>query len=428
MPRTQKQIVVDRIVEFYLESGDFNGISFGRLLDDTCLSEVALRRALSALIKEEKISAVFGAVHPNSHIRALPDVSIEHQLSALEPAKIDSYHTCLYPLPKHLADVVSRDLYADEPFTRMLALGEPQLAFKAFDLSVLEYYRNDPRYHYDTDDISGRLVISTEFYESDQTRESDKVLLDTFGFCYDEEMNRGVAVYLRYLRGLSPEHQQVWRAKLLTGSYRLHPEYYRYTIIGDWGTKIPIFRAFTSELRIINQMCDAMGRPRLFRNDFQTSVPREFSFLVRPTLKEFNSFVHTLDKMISDNIDKKFFQNEVPDETETTRKDGKIVVQQRGTLKMLEQWIREQFRTDDWTEIDAALATMNEVRRLRQNPAHRVDENVFDQKYIHEQRALVSRAYDAVRLLRLIFANHPRVKAAGIEVEHHLAEGLICSY
>ena len=54
-----------------------------------------------------------------------------------------------------------------------------------------------------------------------------------------------------------------------------------------------------------------MGRPALFRNDFGRYAeerPIDFAFMVRPTLRELNAFVLTLDKLLSDNIDPKFFE------------------------------------------------------------------------------------------------------------------------
>ncbi len=58
----------------------------------------------------------------------------------------------------HLEAVVDRAAYRDTPYTLALKLGEAQLAFRPFDLSVLEFYRNDPRYHYSNDDIGGWIA------------------------------------------------------------------------------------------------------------------------------------------------------------------------------------------------------------------------------------------------------------------------------
>ena len=52
-----------------------------------------------------------------------------------------------------------------------------------------------------------------EYLKSHAMREHDQVLLQTFGFAYDKDLKRAVAVFLRYLHDLSPEHQRVWAAK-----------------------------------------------------------------------------------------------------------------------------------------------------------------------------------------------------------------------
>jgi hypothetical protein len=154
-------------------------------------------------------------------------------------------------------------------------------------------------------------------------------------------------------------------------------------------------------------------------------VSLQVHFLHRPTLEEFNAFVLLLDKMLSDNINKAFFQGQVPEETETERSDGKIVVTPKGTLTILDEWIHSRMRLPDWTPWDEAIAALRKVRKLRQKPAHAVNENVFDQKYFKEQRQLMIDAYDAVRTIRLLFANHRAVKSAGIVAPDWLQTGTI---
>lgn len=257
---------------------------------------------------------------------------------------------------------------------------------------------------------------------------SDKALLETYGFSYDEDYNRAVAVFLRYLTDLTPEHQQIWKAKELPDNFKLHPDYYRNTIIGDWGERVPICQAFLKELFIINRMCEAMGRPPLFRNyygEYGEGRPKKFHFLIRPTLEEFNSFVLLFDKMISDNINKNFFMNEIDYENEREREDGKIIVTQKGTLQLLDDWIHKFFRPADRSEWDEAIASLKKVRKLRRQPAHAIKEDVFDQKYFKDQRDLILNAYNGVRTIRLIFASHPKVKVADIEIPDWLQEGKI---
>lgn len=144
-------------------------------------------------------------------------------------------------------------------------------------------------------------------------------------------------------------------------------------------------------------------------------------------MKEFNDFVLLLDKIISDNINKKFFLDDIPLESEEVRKkDGKIIVREKGTLQLLEEWLKTKVRVADTKPLEETIAPFKKVRKLRQQPAHALDEDIFDQAYFSQQRELIINAYSGVRTLRLLFANHPRVK--GHEVPAWLYKGEIYTY
>ena len=416
--------LMDEATAFYLGSTDFNGYPCHKIRCLHKLSEDELKTLLYELVEQGKGSLVFGDIHPNPYIRAFHDEPKAKQLDKLKSQSLD--HVCLYPTSDHLKNVVDVNKYKQEPYTLELALGSGQLEFRVFDLSVLEIYRNDPRYYYMNDEINGKICINDEFYLSSGIPERDKILLGTFGFAYDHDLNRAVAVCLRYLRKMSSEHQQIWKSKELIGSYKLHPGY-RNSILGNWSGKISIFAAFVTELNLINNICDFMGKPRLFKEDFYENRPRNFYFLVRPTLEEYNSFIHTLDKMMSDNIDKKFFIGEVSDTSEETRTDGKIIVTHKGTITMLDEWLNISALSDSRL-VEDLISMFRKVRTLRQKPAHVIRPNVFDQKFFHLQRELIVAAYKAVRTLRLIFTNHPLVRAAKIDIPDALYEGKIWTY
>lgn len=402
--RNNTSTILEEVTRFYVESRDFNGIPASELSRIFDLTDRQLADDLSSLVKQRQVSIVFGDIHPNPHIRAFPDEPMDSQFAKLRTGLLTQ--ACVYPVSDYLQTSIDHHKYEGKPYTLALALGAPQLDFKAFDLSVLEYYRNDPRYYYETDDIDGSISVSDSYFESKEMAQSDQVVLQTFGFCYDAGLNRAVAVFIRYLSDLTLEHQQIWKSKELTGDFILHPDYYRNSILGDWGTKISICSAFLEELHIINTMADVMTRPPLFKEDFsKNSAPREFSFLVRPTLKELNAFILLLDKMISDNISKDFFKNEVSKEYEETRPDGRIVIHQKGSVSMLDEWLHKKYRTNDWQPINEMIACFKNIRRKRQRPAHALEEDVFDQEYFRQQRELIIEAYESIRTLRLLFAN-----------------------
>ena len=424
MTRVDKHKILDEITRFYLESRDFNGILSTELSHRLGVDSHEFCNYLKELISERKVGILYSPPFGNPHIIQIGFKSEDEQIERLN--NLDKEPFCIYPRPEHLKKVVNCSDNANEPYKLELALGCPQLDFRSFDLSVLEYYRNDPRYMYKTDDIGGHIC-----YNSEHMSEHDKTMLESFGFSYNSDHNCAVAVFLCYLVRLSPEHQQMWKARELEAEYLLHPDYYRNAILGDWREHESIFKAFLDELHLICQLTEGMGRPSLFRKDYgkdRDSKPREFGVLIRPTLKEFNSFVHELDKMLSDNINKKFFQNEVPYETENERKDGRIEVQQKRTLKLLDDWVRAFCPDTDWQLWDAAIGVLRYVRKKRDKPAHVTEENAFDPKYSDQQRELMMCVYEGMRTLRMILQNHPKAKSLDITVPDYLREGKIRTF
>lgn len=404
---TRSQLLAT-ITDHYLAGTDFNGFPL-RLLDPVPREQ--LDTLLTELVSAELISLNFATYHPNPHVKAFPPEPIDDQLQKLAELD-DRTHLTAYPEAAHLKAVVDRDAYVDCPYTLALALGAAELMPRFFDLSVLEAYRNDPRYLYTTDDTSGHISVTDEFYESEHLSPSDRVVLETFGFAYNEQRLRAVCVFPVYLGRLTPEHQQIWAAKELGDGFFMHPAYRASAIGGEFPEKVSIFQAFTEELHQLQLMCNAVGLPHIVRRDFEAAAkPTNFGFLIRPTLKELQDFHAVLDKMMSDNLNTAFFSAEGLDlEREISRGENKVEIQRKGTIALLEEWA-ERILLPDPEPRDQMLAAFREVRKLRQRPAHAADDNRFDQRYFAEQHDLVIRAYSAVRALRLILTNYPGLEA-----------------
>lgn len=411
------------VEEKYFSSGDFNGMPIYGLVGVFDISDEAFKASVRNGIEDEILTA---RVDGNPHIRGFSKIPKDKVLEAFDKSEYPG-HICLYPHEKRLANSKRISDYSQSPYEMELAKGAGQLDYRTFDLSVLEYYRNDPRYSYETDFIHGQISITDEFFESVSVSEHDQIILQTFGFAYDDDLNRYVAVFLRYLANLSPEHQKVWAAKEIKGDIKLHPDYYASSIQGSWGSRISIFRAFTKELKIINEMSILIGKPTLFRDSYDENTPKEFGFLLRPTQAEFNNFMLLLDKMMSDNIKKKFFENDVELEIEKAREDGKIIVTSKGTIQILEEWVKKHFRPVDPEPIENMMKTFRKVRQLRQKPAHKVNADAFDQELFKQQREIVINAYDAVRTLRQVLSNHPKVKVNPPKISEQLYKGEIWS-
>jgi len=413
---------LQKITKFYLDSRNFNGIP----IVDLGGNFEKVKGVLRGLLEKEKIVLNFGDRHPNPHILALEPEPKEEQIKKLDKLifekpiyekygpltiRTNSINCCAYPSKIHLKSVVDPDNYKDRPYTLLLALGEPQLSYRTFNLKILEIYRNDPRYHYETDDIHGSISVKSESNLEDR----DEVFLQTFGFAYDGDIkNRYVAVFLRYLSDLTPEHQQRWKLEEFSGDTFLYPDYAR-TTCGHWPEKESIFNAFCEEIRIINEMTLKIFGEQMFSKTYDRyKKPRKFGFLIRPTKEEYENFVQLLDKMMSDNFNKDFFKDKVS------------VEQNKGTITLLEEWLNKSVKFPDPKPKDEMIKTFREIRRERGKPAHHVRDDEWDNKYFVKQREMIIKAYQAIRTLRLIFANHPLAKT--VEIPDWLYKGKIWTY
>jgi hypothetical protein len=425
-----KDVVLKMITDFYLQSRDFNGIRLDMML--TALADLAggaqedAACAVRELIAEGKVTLAFSSVSVNPHIKRFADLPLEDQLARLE--REDWSGICAYPAEPVIRSSVDVSAYDDRPFTKRLLLGEPHLAPQYFDLEVLERYHTDPRYSYHFNDYDGSISVRDEYFESDKMAERDQVLLQTFGIGYDSEGDRVVVVFLRYLSDLSPEHQQIWNANVHSRACKMVYEYYQNSILAEWAECISVYEAILLSQVALNELASVTGKPPLFNETYASDRPRGFSTLLRPTLRSYMEFVHLLDKMLSENMNKRFFTGDVPLEETIHRRDGRIEVRQRGTLTVLDEWLHKTVRFQDEAPYRAIIGPLRQIRKLRQRPAHAVLRDDYDMAYIRQQDELVSDVYYALSGLCIVLSTHPEAKAAGYKLPDWLEESKVKAY
>ncbi len=439
--------IAGKVTDFYFASPDYNGISLEDLYRFSEQSESEFKATLGDLIRAREIDLVYEGDIPNPHIKPFPAPPIEKQLEKLNSYTIDAHLAdpendgesvtvgekvikffvvgigcCVYPAPERLRKIVDWKKYAARPFDLRLAVGEWQLRPYFFELGILAIYRNDPRYRYETDDTTGSLYA----VEGSNLQAPDDIFLKQFGFGFDEHGVRAVSVLLTDLVRLTPEHQRIWQAKMLRGRHRfkLHPDY-RKSILGHFPDEVSIFTAFLEELRVINEMSQRIKGVPIFKNIFSyDDKPENFGFLILPTLREYDLFCQTLDRMMSDNLNERFFDGGI---TPSDLGDGETMENIRGKLiRKLEIWINKTVRFTDHKPKDVMLKSLRDIRALRSKPAHAHFTNKWDLDYYERQRVLVKDAYSTIRILRLIFANHPRSRT--VEVPEWLYKGEIRAF
>jgi len=421
-----KNVVLIVVTRHYLKSPEFNGISVVELCEALKAPWSAIVEPLRLLVENEQVGILAEGSDIDTHVLRMGFPSREFQLAQLD--KPPSPHTCIYPLLKHLAKVVDPSKYADRPYRMALALGEPQLAYRVFDLSVLEEYRGNPRYRYWTNDYGGQICIVGERRTEGPCSGDDQVLLPTFGFAYDASQNRAIAVLLHYLAALTPKHQQIWKPKELKGKFELYPDYFGTVILGNPPEGASIYAAVVAEIKLINQLARAMGRAALFHEHFEPDGEvrmREFACLVRPTAAEFNGFLRVLDRLMSESIDREFFRDDVPSETGNGRELGNATAHQKGTLEMLVDWGSRTFpapQLDRWLQ---ACRSLRKVRSLRQRPDQSRDDRIFDPSYISRQRELMILSYKSLHTLREMMSRLPAARGAKPEVPKWMRSGRV---
>jgi len=420
-----KEKIRNRIYQFFVESNDFNGIPLRSISEEFGIDYKESIDIIKILVNENLISIQSST---NPHIIGFRHYPSETQLKILEAAKETTvtkekfgeiilshenteFPICLYPSPDYLKSNRDLSVFKSAEYTRLLAVGEPQLSPRFFDIDVLERYSNDPRFEFEFEDYSG--MISCKYNDDDKpiVRDEDRVFLKTFGLGFDPDGNRLAVVYLRYLHNLRPEHQIFWKNKEVLGNCKILEEYYENTIRGNWTFSHSIFSAFLGEIKCLNDLSKIIFNKPIFKNDFDGEHrPKEFTFFFTPTLRNYYEFVSLLDKMISENINKKFFKDKIElYEFEEIRK-GIVERKQKGTLKLFEEWLISIFKTDNQNELKDVFKSFNKVRSERQYPAHKIIENIYDRKFVEMQKKLINDSYSSMRKLRQIFQRHRKAK------------------
>jgi hypothetical protein len=383
------------VIEHYLGSRDFNGLSI-RFGDSR-------GAAAGILIREGLVEVIGEADFPNPHIRPWASRhSVDQQIASLEAAVAGENHVvCLYPTSTALAGRGEVIALGNQPYTQRLATGAGQLDVALFRMDVLESYRNDPRFTFRFDDFGARASVTEEVYEDETEPAADKISV-SLGFAYrqplerDARISRFVAAFLRDLMRLSPEHQRRWETyEVADGGIRPHPIWLA-EAMGEWIDRIGPFDALFAELGALDQLFErAFGTPLLRAAD----RPDDFGWILRSSQREFDDFIQTLDKLLSDNM-----RHDAFDDAGILRVDESG--QQIGTLSRLDRLL-ERARVPEGQR-DEVLKPLRAVRAARSKPAHALRQNITDETFIRRQAEILQQVTQSIEALRRFWQKHPR--------------------
>ena len=435
------QQILDRIFSFFTQSHDFNGILLTRLAGEIGIDYLDLIETVKQLVTNDEVSI---QSNTNPHIVSSGHYDIDTQLKVLDDAKqnvttilskisdtimisSDSHAVCLYPSPKYLVEHRDVSEFSNRPFESQLALGQAQLKALFFEIDVLDRYYRDPRFRFQFEDYSGEISYHVDENELPSVEEKDQVFLKTFGIGQDENGDRVAVVYLRYLKNLTPDHQNYWKSKECRRSAQMLKEYHENTM-GMWSTSYSVFSAFLGEQKALNDLSTAISGAPLFKKTYDGEAqPKEFTFFFIPTSKNYQDFILLLDKMLSDNLNKDFFSVQGVELFEMKDIGNNMVERkEKGTLRLFEEWLLSSYNNVEEQLLKDLFKPLKNIRKERQTPAHKITDNVYDKSYTQKQLDTVQEAYFTLKYLRIIFQRHPKTRR--VEIPIWLNEGDIKAF
>lgn len=394
------QPLIKLVLERYRTSRDFNGLYFNPDSDD-------LRAEAIELTKKGLVQVVSEDDYPNPHIRPWPSKrTVEQQVESIMGLQSDSFGLCLYPTPNALKKYRVRNKFTNQPYSLDMSMGKGTLELAHFRFEVLEPYRNDPKFDFDFDDFGVSICITSEADLDMEESDDEKILIKHVGFSYDFSKSniedpttpiyRRVCAFYGDLAKLSPSHQQRWRSYQVnkTPTLEPHPIWWSQQM-GHWPDGIGPFYRFFSELNSLNELHQRAFGTQLFRS---IDRPQEFGWIMRPSQQEWDTFIHQLDKLLSDNI-----VTEALDAMKAPRKDE--TGNDLGTLKRLEKILSSKGIPKD--VVADVLKPLFEIRSARQKPAHTISINTANNEFIHRQIAMMGRVNGCLENLRRFWQQHP---------------------
>lgn len=115
--------------------------------------------------------------------------------------------------------------------------------------------------------------------------------------------------------------------------------------------------------------------------------------------------------MISENINVKFFKGKINFQEKISTGENKSRIIDKSSLRLLEEYLKKYWKFPDPKPKDNMIETFKYIRKMRQEPAHKITDDVYDRNYFQKQHELMDRVYRAVRILRLILKNHPKARS-----------------
>lgn len=409
--------LLERIINFYLESRDFNGLAI--------LPSPESHDGARSLIADGLVQLVTGSDYLNTHIRPWVRSDWERQLDELHQVVRGEMGGCLYPTAAGMAARAEPPKAPGKPFLERLLRAESgtlDLAF--FEMAAIESYLNDPAFQFRLGDDGFQFADAPDL--TDDLDFDDLTLLKEAGYAYDhrvdpkgeEPIKRHWAALMCDLAGLPSQHQQRIRTYELVNpdpGIEPHPIWWG-RMMGHWPESIGPFTKVLLEMSAINDVWDLAFGAALFKS---TERPPTWGWVLRSTSRDWEGFILTTSTLLVDGLSVKGL-----DAAGAPKKNG--AGDTVGTLNRLGLLLEAKTSPSTTSEgIRRLLAPFHEVRKERQAPAHKLNENVHEPLILNRQRDLLMRVTETLIQIREFVSTHPKVREAGWEPDPRLEKWVV---
>lgn len=274
-----------------------------------------------------------------------------------------------------------------------------------FKLEVLEKYFQNPNYAVFFSGHSGWI---------DNNVDNHYLNLFSFGYSYEDYNERVIATFQYELSQMPDDMQHHWRSHQLsnTANYYLHDLFIEENINAQFIDKIPIYTALLMEISCINKLCDKIGIPNMFNNEYPYDDigkrPDDYHVILLPTYKNYHSFVNVLEKIVVTNLNYDCFQMPAEKIKKIERKNEKDEL--KGSLQMLIEWLSVNIHNTNCDICKVIKKPLQILRNERQIPAHKIISNKYEFLVWDMQEKLLTDVYEAIRSIRILLINHPKCK------------------
>ena len=262
-----------------------------------------------------------------------------------------------------------------------------------FDEEIMHLFLNNPKFHFIWNGYSG-YVCSTEDSVLD-------VYIKDLCLCHDLEENKIIiGMFLVDLIDCSEQSQKLLQPYMLENDekYEFHQYNYKNLFEGRWLeiNELDIYSVILNGIKIVNHIFTQKYNFKLYKNEYSVEDLQFFLPLFYPTkINRFN-FMMELAKIFLDNINgkelKKLIEKQYEDMSNKTM----------FTLEDLKKEDFREFKTfkiyfSKYSEFNPlAFEKLDEIRKLRTEPAHKIYVNDLNYTYSKEQDETLTNMYRVI--------------------------------